>query len=333
MITKTTIGVLFQACLLAFPGLTLAASVLDAAKKEGVVVLYAAGNVEDFQKLNGAFEKKYPFLKVQLFRANWERVRNRATTEARAGSHFVDVLHVDGINGWILKEQNLLQPHKSRETDDFPQDFKDPTGLLPCCFDILTNVIGFNTKLVPRQDAPKTYTDLLQPRWKGRLGMDADEGEWFAALVTIWGKEKTADYFRSLMKQEPSSRRGHTLLANLTAAGEFAVAVNLFGYRVLEMQAKGEAIDLVHADPLVVRPAHLSLARQAPHPNAARLYMDFVFSVEGQQIIASVGRTVIKPGVQTKYGNLVEGIKLHPVKPEMAKNYEETSKLYYSIVK
>jgi iron(III) transport system substrate-binding protein len=186
---------------------------------------------------------------------------------------------------------------------------------------------------VNKKDAPKSYQDLLDPRWKDKLGMDADEGEWFAGLITVWGREKTVDYFRNLMKQNPSLRRGHTLLANLNAAGEFSVAVNLFGYRVMEMKEKGETIDLVNADPVMVRPAHLALARRAPHPNAAKLYIDFVLSVPGQQVLASVGRTVVRPGVKLKYPELTEGVKLYPIKPEMAKNYEEISKLYYSIVK
>lgn len=310
-----------------------AASVEDAAKKEGTVVVYGAGNVEDWQKINAAFEKKFPYLKVNLFRGNWEKVRNRVMTEGRAGSYFVDVLQIDGINGWVLKEEGYLQSHKSAETEAFPEAFQDPSGMLPCCFDTLTNVIGFNTRLVNKKDAPRSYQDLLDGRWKDKLGMDADEGEWFAGLITVWGKEKTVNYFKSLMKQNPSLRRGHTLLANLTGAGEFPVAVNLFGYRVMEMKAKGETIDLVKADPVMVRPAHLALARRAPHPNAARLYIDFVLSVEGQQIMASAGRTVVRPGVKPKYSELTEGVKLHPIKPEMAKDYEEISKLYYSIVK
>jgi iron(III) transport system substrate-binding protein len=309
------------------------AAVEGAAKKEGSVVVYGAGNVEDWQKLNSAFEKKYPYLKVNLFRGNWEKVRNRVMTEGRAGSYFVDVLQIDGVNGWVLKEEGYLQGHKSAETEAFPEAFRDPSGMLPCCLDTLTNVIGFNTRLVNQKDAPKSYQDLLDARWKDKLGMDADEGEWFAGLMTVWGKEKTVDYFKSLMKQNPSLRRGHTLLANLTGAGEFPVAVNLFGYRVMEMKSKGETIELVKADPLMVRPAHLALARRAPHPNAAKLYIDFALSLEGQQIMASSGRTIVRPGVKAKYPELTEGVKLHPIKPEMAKNYEEVSKLYYSIVK
>ncbi|MGH7926201.1 MAG: ABC transporter substrate-binding protein, partial [Candidatus Binatia bacterium] len=186
----------------------LAASLEDAAKKEGTVAVYGAGNVEHWQKLNAAFEKKYPYLKVNFFRGNWEKVRNRVMTEGRAGSYLVDVLQIDGINGWVLKEEGYLQSYKSAETEAFPDAFRDPSGMLPCCLDTLTNVIGFNTRLVKKQDAPKSYRDLLAPRWKDKLGMDADEGEWFAGLITVWGKEKTVDYFRTLMKQNVSLRRG-----------------------------------------------------------------------------------------------------------------------------
>jgi iron(III) transport system substrate-binding protein len=319
--------------LLGAASVALAAGADDAARKEGAVVIYGAGNVEDWQKMTAAFEKKYPYLKVNLFRGNWEKVRNRIMTEGRAGSHFVDVIQIDGINGWVLKEEGYLQPFKSAQTEAFPEAFRDPSAMLPCCYDTLTNVIGFNTRLVKKNDAPKSYQDLLDPRWKDKLGLDADEGEWFAGLMTVWGKEKTVDYFRALMKQNPSLRRGHTLLANLTGAGEFPVAVNLFGYRVMEMKEKGETIDLIKADPVMVRPAHVALARRAPHPNAAKLYIDFTLSIEGQQILASSGRTVVRPGVKRKYPELTEGVKLHPIKPEMAKDYEEISKLYYSIVK
>lgn len=305
----------------------------DAARKEGALVVYGAGEVDSWQKLNEAFEKKYPFIKVQMFRGNWERVRNRIMTEARSGAYLADVMQIDGINGWVLKEQGYFQPHKSRETEAFAEEFRDPAGLLPCCHNVQTNVIGYNTRLVAKADAPKSYRDLLDPRWRGNLGMDADEGEWFAGLIAIWGRDRAVEFFRAIAQQNPSLRRGHTLVANLTAAGEFPVAVNLFGYRVMELQAAGAAMELVNADPVVVRPAHLALVRRAPHVNSARLYMDYILSVEGQQLLANTGRVVVRPGIKNKFPRLTEGLKLYSVRPEMAKDYEEISKLYYSIMK
>ena len=310
-----------------------AESVVEQAKREGDVVLYASMSSGDLAGLVSSFERKYPFLKVKTFRGNNEGVLNRILTEGRTGSYFFDVANIDGLNGWVLKEKDYLQPYRSKETEAFPEEFQDPTGLLPCCLYVNSNVIGYNTKLVSKSDAPKSYQDLLHPRWRGQLGMDADEAEWFRALISIWGRDKTVRYFQDLMKQQPSMRRGHTLLAQLTAAGEFPVAVNVFGYRPLELQRQGAPIDIVQADPVIAGPRHISLAKRAPHPNAGRLLMDYTLSAEGQAVLASLGREVVRPGVKLKHPRLVEGVKFHPIKPEMAKNYEEITKLYSSIVK
>ena len=319
--------------LLSFLSAQVFADTLSDAKKEGNLVFYGTMSSPDMIRVVQAFETKYPFIKVQTFRANSERVLNKILTEARASSYFVDAINLDGINGWVLREKDMLQPHKSAETEAYPEAFRDPTGLMPCCLYIVTNVIGYNTKLVSKKDAPKGFFDLLDPKWKGKLGMDADESEWFSALMTVWGKEKTVDFFRGIMKQQASLHRGHTLLAELMAAGEFPVAVNVFGYRPLEMQRQGAPLEIVNADPVMSRPWGVFLAKHAPHPNAGRLFIDYVLSVEGQKIIASLGRTVVRPGVQQKFPRLVEGVKLVPVKAELGKNRAEMSKLYYSIVK
>jgi len=331
MVTKTTFAVFaFVFSLLLAPAF---ADTVSEAKKEGNFIFYGTMSAPDMARVVTAFESKYPFIKVQTFRANSERVLNRVLTEARTGSYFVDAINLDGVNGWVLKEKDMLQPYKSAETEAYPEEFRDPSGLMPCCLYIVTNVIGYNTSLVAKKDAPKSFADLLNPKWKGKLGMDADESEWFSALISVWGKEKTVNFFRGIMKQQPSLHRGHTLLAQMTAAGEFPVAVNVFGYRPLEMQSRGAPIDIVNADPVMSRPWGIFLAKRAPHPNAARLFIDYVLSVEGQKLLASLGRTVVRPGVPQKFPRLVEGVNLVPVKAELGKDREEMSKLYYSIVK
>jgi len=151
--------------------------------------------------------------------------------------------------------------------------------------------------------------------------------------MQIWGKEKTVDFFRALVKQEPSKQRGRTLLAQMLAAGEFPIVAELFSYRVLEFQERGAPVEIVNADPVIARPWHLLLASKAPHPNTAKLYIDYLLSVEGQQIMAGLGRVVVRPGVKLKHPRLTEGVKLYSTKPEPAKSYEEIAKLYYSIVK
>ncbi len=310
------------------------ADVLQDAKKEGTIVFYSTINADHQAILVGAFNKKYPFIKVESFRGNNSTVTNRFLTEASTGSNLVDVVGIDALNGWVYREKGLLQSYKSKEAEAFPPAFQDPEGFLLCCTYVLTGEIAYNTKLVTKADIPKSYDDLLLPKWKGKLGMNSDMPESFAARTKVWGREKTVNYFRALMKQQPSLRRGRSLLLQLLAVGEFDAVVEVFGYRVLELQEQhGAPIDIVQADPVLAWPWHLVLAKRAPHPNSGKLFIDYILSEEGQRLIGGLGRPVVRPGVKGKYPRLVDGIKLYPVKPDIAKDFEENSKLFRSIVK
>ena len=137
MFMKTTFAVF--AVLLFLLTVQALADTVSEAKKEGNLVFYGTMSSPDMVRVVKAFESKYPFVKVQTFRANSERVLNKILTEARAGSYFVDAINLDGINGWVLKEKDMLQPHKSAETEAYPEAFRDPSGLMPCCLYVVTN--------------------------------------------------------------------------------------------------------------------------------------------------------------------------------------------------
>lgn len=311
----------------------LYAASADQAKTEGTVVFYSSMTAEHHNALVKAFNKKNPQVKLEGFRSNSISVLNRVLNEGRAGNHLVDVINVNELNAWVLKDRGLLQAHKSKETEAFPKEFRDLEGVLLCCADVLTSDMAYNTKQVKKDEAPKSYQDLLLPTWKGKIGMEYDLAELFAALIPIWGKDKTVNYFKALKKQEPSRRRGRSLLAQLLAAGEFPVALGFYGYRVLELQETGAPLEIIQADPVIAWPRRLLLAKNAPHPNAARVFIDYVLSEEAQRLMASMGRTVVRPGIEIKHPRLIKGVKLHPVKPEVAKTFEMDSKLYYEIMK
>lgn len=313
-------------------GVVYAAST-EQVKSEGTVVFYSSMTAEHHNALVKAFNKKNPQIKLEGFRSNSISVLNRVLNEGRAGNHLVDVINVNELNAWVLKDRGLLQAHKSRETEAFPKEFRDPENLLLCCADVLTSDMAYNTKLVRKGEAPKSYQDLLLPTWKGKIGMEYDLAELFAALIPIWGKDATVSYFSALKRQEPSRRRGRSLLGQLLAAGEFPVALGFYGYRVLEMQETGAPLEVIQADPVVAWPRRLLLAKNAPHPNAARVFVDYVLSEEAQRLMANMGRTVVRPGIEIKHPRLIRGVKLHPVKPEVAKSFEADSKLYYDLMK
>ncbi|MBI4523963.1 MAG: ABC transporter substrate-binding protein [Deltaproteobacteria bacterium] len=330
---KVTAFSVYVAIALALNAGVAGSDTLQDARKEGTVVFYSTMNAGHQDILVKAFNKKYPFMKVESFRGNTATVTHRFLTEASTGSNLADVAGVDALNGWVFRDKDLLQPYKSREAEAFPAEFRDAEGFLLCCTYVLTSVIAYNTRRVPAGDVPRTHDDLLLPKWRKRLGMNSDMAESFAGRIKVWGKEKTVNYFRALMKQEPSLRRGRSLLLQLLAVGEFDAVVDVFGYRVLELRDQGMPIDLVHADPVLAWPWHLVLAKRAPHPNAGKLFIDYVLSEEGQRLIGSLGRPVVRPRVKGKYPRLVDGIKLYPVKPEIAKDFEENSRLFRSIVK
>jgi iron(III) transport system substrate-binding protein len=166
-----------------------AAASEDAAKAEGKVVFYSSFNNEQIVPLMDAFKRKYPFIKPSFYRATSERVLQRALTEARAGRHAVDVLTAAGFQAQLLKEAGLTQKFIPAEAAAFDDDFKDPEGHWTNVHSLL-NTMGYNTQLIRADEAPKKYEDILAPKWKGKLGVNLQDPEWYVNLQQRMEKEK-----------------------------------------------------------------------------------------------------------------------------------------------
>ncbi len=166
-------------------------------------------------------------------------------------------------------------------------------------------VVAYNTEQVPKDKAPKSYEDLLHPRWKGKIHLDTQDADWFHTLLEYWGEEKGLAYMKKLAAMKPEIRTGHTLGTQLLAAGEFSVSPVLYGYRVSQMMTKGAPIDFVLIDPVISKPRGISLAKRAPHPYAAILFIDWALSQEGQSLIGQkLGRNPVRKGMKSKYTRL-----------------------------
>jgi len=150
------------------------------AKKEGKVVFWSSMRIEDSRALAAGFETKYPFIKVDIFRAGGEQIVNRAVAEHTAGKTTYDVLNAFALK--VLQNRGLLQAYAAPEATHYPTGFKDPQNFWVSLYSGY-NVIGYNTKLVSKADAPKNWDDLLHPRWKGKLGMDDEEYFWHAGML------------------------------------------------------------------------------------------------------------------------------------------------------
>lgn len=189
----------------------------ERAKQEGTIVLYTTMNLKDSGPLTDAFEKKYG-VKVTLWRSSSEKVVQRAIAEARAGRHTFDVAETNGPELEQLVRENILAPFWSPALADLPpQALPKHRQFAPDRFNFF--VIGYNTNLVPPAEVPNTYEDLLHPRWMGRIGIEANDVDWFASLVKAMGETKGLEYFRRLAALRPQMRTGHSLIGELVASG------------------------------------------------------------------------------------------------------------------
>ena len=189
-------------------------------------------------------------MRLEPYRTSSEKVLVRLVNEHRAKKYFGDVVTVDGLQSEVLKEKGILDRYASRETVNFPAQWRDPEGYWTAVHQILY-VMAYNTKLVSEAEAPKRYEDLLNPKWKKKLGMDAEEYYWFGAMLEVMGREKGLEFMRGLAAQEPDFRKGHTLLTELLSAGEFPVVVALYQHRVDEFISKGAPVQWILSHPLI----------------------------------------------------------------------------------
>jgi iron(III) transport system substrate-binding protein len=304
------------------------AKLIEGAKKEASLVWYTSTNLEDAKRLFDVFNKKYPFVKTEFFNAGSARVFNRILNEARIGKVFFDLVSVRGVETQQLVKAGFLQPYVSPESGAYPAGFKDAKGFWVDYFDAY-NVVGYNTKLVAKDRAPKSWNDLLDPNWRGKIALDDEMYSWYGAMMLVWGKEKAQRFMKALAKQELQLRSGQTLIAQLMAAGEFPVGMVL-AHRIQRMKEQGAPVEWVATlDPITVSLHPIGVAAKAPHPNAAKLFIDFLLSKEGQQTVLAIGRTPARPGIDAKMHE--RNLKLFPIPPEIGDNYNQYQKEFREI--
>jgi iron(III) transport system substrate-binding protein len=277
------------------------ARLVERAKQEGTVVLYTSLAPTESKPLAEAFEKKYG-LKVDLWRALSDKVVQRTVTEAQARKNAVDVIETNGPEMEMIAREKLLAEFHSPHLADLPPAaipahrtwFPDRMNFF---------VVAFNTAKVQRAEIPPTYEGFLDPKWKGRIGIEATDAEWMATLVKKWGNDKGMDYFRRLAAMKPDVRKGHVLLAELIAAGEVPVGLTVYNSNVESLKKRGAPIDFVPVQPVAARPQGIGIAKNAPHPHAALLFADFVLSPEGQHLFESMGRVPASTKVKSHLNN------------------------------
>jgi len=263
---------------------------VEGARKEGKVVMYSA-MIENqaLRPLKEAFQKKYPFIEAEFWRADTRDLINKALAEARARNMVVDVVEGGGVSEALLRA-NALEQFKLPGSARLPPTMVDPKG-----FWVATRVsyfgMGYNTKLVPENEIPKTYQDLLDPKWKGRMAWTA-EAETGSATMFIsfirgyMGEQKADEYLRELGKQDIANITASPReVVNKVMAGEYAIALNVFLHHPIISAKQGAQVSSQPMDPILGNASVMVLAKGAPHPHASLLLMDFLISPEGQAVI------------------------------------------------
>jgi len=264
------------------------AALIQAAKKEGKVVWYTSLAIPSSTAIAHAFRTKYAGVDVEVHRTGSQRVLQRVMQEAGAGIKNADVIHTSDAGHFVLfKDKGMLMKYIPKGAEIFPAGFKDKDGFYFGMRATLS-VIAYNPKSVAEKDAPKTWKDLLNPKWKGKM-VSAHPGysgiimTHVLALVNLYGWE----YFRELAKNGLHMVQSANDPAGVVASGERPVGANGAEYFYYKTQKQGNPIKIIYPNegiPLVVSP--VAIAKDAPHPNAAKLFSEYIFTKESQQLLA-----------------------------------------------
>jgi iron(III) transport system substrate-binding protein len=221
-----------------------------------------------------------------MWRAGSEKVLQRAVAEARGGRFAVDVIETNGPELEMLQREGILQRVASPQlTDLLPVAVRPHGEWVGTRLNVFA--LAYNTKAVKKDELPKSFEDLAQPRWKGRLGIEADDSEWLAGVLAQIGEAKGIQLFRDIVQKNGISvRRGHTLLTQLVVSGEVPLALTVYNYKAEQLKNQGAPIDWFAIGKAVARPNGVAVAKRAPHAHAAVLFYDFEISPEGQKILA-----------------------------------------------
>ena len=321
------------------PAEAITPALIEAAKKEGKLAFYTAMDLAFAQRLGKTFEEKFPGISVRVERSGAERIFTRIAQEYSSNIHAVDVVNTaDKAHCIVWTRNQWLAPYMPEEVaKHFGKDYYDPDGL-HVTTRILVSPIAYNTNLVKKEEAPKSFADLLDPKWAGKIvkAHPAYSGTIMNATFQI-ARDLGWDYLEKLAKQRVMQVQSATDTPKKISLGERAVMADGAGYLVIRYREEGQPVDIVYPEegtPLAAGPS--AVFKAAPNPNAARLFQNWMHSREAQQLIvddacqySAHGQTVEKKGVRP-----LQDIKLMKEDAEgVEKTAEDIKKRYAAIFK
>src|SRR5688572_20465731 len=278
---------------------------IDAAKKEGKVVWYTAVDLPVAERVARSFEAKYPGVAVRVERTGAERVFQRIGQEYAAKIHAVDIVNSsDAAHLIVWKRQGILAPYVPEDVaKHYPAEHKDADGQF-ASFRIFLCPIAYNTNLVKKEEAPKSYADLLDPKWSGKIvkAHPSYSGTILTATFQI-ARDIGWDFYEKLAKQRVMQVQSATEPPKKLGLGERAIMADGNEYVLLQMKDQGNPVEVIYAkdgSPLIISPS--AVLKNAPHPNAARLFQNYIHTVEAQQLLIDGGMRSFHAQTKAKAG-------------------------------
>ena len=284
---------------------------IEGAKKEGKVNFYTGLIVDQVVRpVKDAFEKEYPFLQVEFFRGNSERVAQKVLTEYQAKRYEVDVISGSAATTMVQRAgymQRFYSPHLA----EYPPELKDPKGFWGST-NVYFMTLGYNTRSVKASELPKTYEDLLHPRWRGQTMWSTSRGsgapQFIGNIFITMGQEAGKAYVQKLKGQNiAKSTASARQILDLVIAGEYPMAIQIFNHHAYISKTAGAPVEWQPLEPVTATNNSIGLAKNAPHPHASMLFLDFVLSKKGQRVFQQANYLPAHPEIPALQADLKPG--------------------------
>jgi iron(III) transport system substrate-binding protein len=317
------------AALTKLPAAERQARLVEGAKKESGLVWYSSTTAEDALALTKKFHEQHPSIQINHLRSSSEKLLERILAESRANAFKADIVSLPELELSIMIKRKLLVRYQGAENSFYPPESKDPrgywTGLYTSAW-----VPAYNTKMVSKDGAPKTYRDLLNPKWKGGIAMDNEPYNWYVVslryLESRDGKEAAADYMKKLAAQQMQWRKGHSLIGQLMSAGEFPLAAELQVHTVERAKATGAPIDWSVLDGVIpISKVGAAVTSTGNNVYTAALFYDFLLSRPGMETIRASRRIPTRPDVTAPY---LKPYKLLPFDQQIMDDFDKYVTLF-----
>jgi iron(III) transport system substrate-binding protein len=317
------------AVLMKLPAAERQARIVEGAKKESGLVWYSSTTAEDALALTKKFHEQYPAIQIQHLRSSSEKLLERILAESRANAFKADIVSLPELELSIMIKRKLLVRFQGAENSLYPPEAKDPlgywTGLYTSAW-----VPAYNTKMVAKDAAPKSYKDLLSPKWRGGIAMDNEPYNWYVISLRYLenrdGKEAAADYMKKLAAQQMQWRKGHSLIGQLMAAGEFPIAAELQVHTVERTKAQGAPVEWSVLDGVIpISKVGAAITSTGNSVYTSALFYDFLLSRPGMETIRASRRIPTRPDVTAPY---LKPYKLIPFEQQVMDDFDKYVTLF-----